>query len=125
VSIRSEALAARIEEGAASLAAFAEGLSEAEWRTPVGNTPGKDRRPVGVVVHQAQQFDLVVIGVSEEWGLESHLFGWRPERIARDCPCSLLIVRRYEGQMPQPVEVNIPPTPAGPVIPETPPVGQH
>ena len=51
MSIRSEALAARIEEGAASLAAFAEGLSEAEWRTPVGNTPGKDRRPVGVVVH--------------------------------------------------------------------------
>ena len=51
MNVRSEALAARIEEGAASLAAFAEGLSEAEWRTPVGNTPGKDRRPVGVVVH--------------------------------------------------------------------------
>lgn len=44
---RSESLAARIEEGAAGLAAFAEKLSDAEWRTP-GPT---DRRTVGVVVH--------------------------------------------------------------------------
>ncbi len=48
---RAAALAARVEEGAAALAAFAEGLSEAEWHTPVGDAPGKDRRPVGVVVH--------------------------------------------------------------------------
>lgn len=55
----------------------------------------EDTSPVGIVLHQAQFYDLVVIGVSEEWGLESHLFGWRPERIARDCPASLLIVRHY------------------------------
>jgi DinB family protein len=47
---RAESLADRIEEGAASLAAFAEGLSDAEWRTPVSGS-GKDRRPVGVLVH--------------------------------------------------------------------------
>lgn len=45
---RAESLAARIEEGAAGLAAFAEGLSDAEWHTPVSAT---DRRTVGVVVH--------------------------------------------------------------------------
>jgi hypothetical protein len=45
---RTELLADRIEEGAAGLAAFAEGLSEEEWRTPVS---GSDRRPVGVIVH--------------------------------------------------------------------------
>src|SRR5262245_30094399 len=45
---RAQALADRIEEGAAGLAAFAEGLSEAEWRTPVSAT---DRRSVGVIVH--------------------------------------------------------------------------
>jgi hypothetical protein len=50
MSRRAEALAARIEEGAASLATFAEGLSDAEWRTPVGRDGG-DLRPVGVVVH--------------------------------------------------------------------------
>jgi hypothetical protein len=47
-SARAEALARRIEEGAAGLAAFAEGLSEAEWRTPLS---GRDSRPVCVIVH--------------------------------------------------------------------------
>lgn len=47
---RAELLAARIEEGAAGLAAFAEGLSEAEWRSPVAG-PGRDKRLVGVIVH--------------------------------------------------------------------------
>jgi hypothetical protein len=50
MSRRAELLAARIEEGAAGLAAFAEGLSETEWRTAM-STGGKDRRPVGVIVH--------------------------------------------------------------------------
>ena len=45
---RAESLADRIEEGAAGLVAFAEGLSEAEWRTPVS---GRDGRSVGVIVH--------------------------------------------------------------------------
>lgn len=48
---RAEALAARIEQGAEQLAAFAESLSDAEWRTPVRDTPQKDGRPVGVIVH--------------------------------------------------------------------------
>ena len=45
---RAERLAARIEEGAAGLAAFAETLTEAEWLLPVTKT---DRRIVGVIVH--------------------------------------------------------------------------
>ena len=48
MSRRAESLADRIEEGAAALADFAEGLSEAEWRAPVS---GSDRRSVGVIVH--------------------------------------------------------------------------
>lgn len=48
MSRRAASLADRIEEGAAGLAAFAEGLSEAEWNTPVSAT---DRRPVGLIVH--------------------------------------------------------------------------
>ena len=48
VNRRAEMLADRIEEGASGLAAFAEGLSESEWRTPVS---ASDRRPVGVIVH--------------------------------------------------------------------------
>jgi len=45
---RAESLADRILEGAAGLAAFAEGLSEAEWGKPVSGTDG---RSVGVIVH--------------------------------------------------------------------------
>lgn len=50
MSRRSEALAARIEEGANGLADFANGLSDAEWKTPVPGS-GRDSRPVGVAVH--------------------------------------------------------------------------
>ena len=57
-SRRAESLAARIEEGAAGLAAFAEGLSEAEWRTPVS---ARDQRPVGVIVyHVASVYPIEV-----------------------------------------------------------------
>ena len=45
---RAEALAGCIEEGANGLAAFAEGLSDAEWGTP---TPATDRRTVGQIVN--------------------------------------------------------------------------
>lgn len=45
---RAELLAARIEEGAAGLAAFADGLSEAEWGTPTSQT---DHRTVGQIVN--------------------------------------------------------------------------
>jgi len=48
MSRRAELLADRIEEGATGLAAFAEGLSETEWRKPVSET---DSRSVGVIVH--------------------------------------------------------------------------
>jgi nucleotide-binding universal stress UspA family protein len=56
----------------------------------------EDKSPVTALLREAGQFDLVIIGVSEEWGLESRLFGWRPQRIARDCPTALLIVRKDE-----------------------------
>jgi hypothetical protein len=45
--MRSEALSARLEAGAAALAAFAAALSESEWETHIP----KDGRKVGVVVH--------------------------------------------------------------------------
>jgi hypothetical protein len=50
MSRRSEALADRIEQGANGLADFVQGLSDAEWKTPVPGS-GRDSRPVGVAVH--------------------------------------------------------------------------
>jgi hypothetical protein len=48
MSHRAELLANRIEEGAASLAAFAGTLSDAEWHMPVSSS---DPRSIGVIVH--------------------------------------------------------------------------
>jgi Kef-type K+ transport system membrane component KefB/nucleotide-binding universal stress UspA family protein len=42
-----------------------------------------------------RNFDLVVVGLSETWGLEPSLFSKRHERLARECPASLLILRKY------------------------------
>ena len=61
MSRRAESLADRIEEGAAGLAAFAEGLSEAEWRT--ATSTGNDRRPVGVLVHHVASMYPIEIDV--------------------------------------------------------------
>lgn len=46
-SERANALAERLEAGARALAAFAEGVTDQEWRTPVPH----DGRKVGVMVH--------------------------------------------------------------------------
>ena len=61
MSRRAESLAARIEEGAAGLAAFAEGLSEEEWRAPVSATDG---RSVGVIVHHVATMYPIEIDVA-------------------------------------------------------------
>jgi hypothetical protein len=58
---RAELLADRIEEGAGVLAAFAEGLSEEEWRAPVSAT---DRRSVGVIVHHVASMYPIEIDVA-------------------------------------------------------------
>jgi hypothetical protein len=60
-SRRAESLAARIQEGAAGLAFFAQELSDDEWRTPVSAT---DRRSVGVVVHHVASMYPIEIDVA-------------------------------------------------------------
>jgi nucleotide-binding universal stress UspA family protein len=55
----------------------------------------EDNSPVSAVLRESSGFDLIVLGVSEEWGLESRLFGWRAERVAKESPTSLLIVRKF------------------------------
>ena len=58
---RAESLADRIEEGAALLAVFAEGLSEEEWRAPVS---AADRRSVGLIVHHVASMYPIEIDVA-------------------------------------------------------------
>jgi 2-polyprenyl-3-methyl-5-hydroxy-6-metoxy-1,4-benzoquinol methylase len=57
-SRRAALLADRIEQGASGLAAFAEGITEAEWLVPVSGT---DHRPVGVIVnHVASMYPIEI-----------------------------------------------------------------
>lgn len=58
---RAEALADRIEEGAAELAAFAAKLSAEQWRTPVSAT---DRRPIGIIVYHVGAMYPIEIDVA-------------------------------------------------------------
>jgi len=60
-SRRAGLLADRIEEGAAGLAAFCEGLTEAEWQTPVS---GSDSRSVGILVHHVGTMYPIEIDVA-------------------------------------------------------------
>jgi hypothetical protein len=67
MSRRAELLAARIEEGANGLAAFAEKLTDAEWTSP-GSTGGNDRRPVGVVIHHVASVYPIEVDLAKTVG---------------------------------------------------------
>src|ERR1700704_488036 len=58
MSRRAELLAARIEEGAAGLVAFVEGLSDVEWGTPASATDSRTGGPI--VKHVALVYPIEV-----------------------------------------------------------------
>jgi Kef-type K+ transport system membrane component KefB len=72
-------------------------FSDPTQPTPIHFQVIEDESPVDAVIQTAGQYDLLVIGVEEQWGMQSQLFGFRPERIAREAATSLLIVRKYAG----------------------------
>jgi nucleotide-binding universal stress UspA family protein len=53
---------------------------------------------VGGIVAEARKgdYDLVVIGASEEWFMRNWLFGSIPDVVAERAPCSVLMVRKHE-----------------------------
>ena len=63
-SHRAALLADRIEEGAASLARFAESLSESEWQTRV-QEGGRYGRSVGVIVHHVASVYPIEIDLAQ------------------------------------------------------------
>lgn len=63
VSRRADALAARIQAGATALAAFAETLSDEDWRLPLSGT---DRRPIGVVIHHVATVYPIEVGLARK-----------------------------------------------------------
>jgi hypothetical protein len=79
MSKRSEALAARLEAGAAALAAFANGLSAAEWQTRVP----KDGRKIGVVVHHVANVYPIEIQLAQKLGAGEAVQGVSWDDIAK------------------------------------------
>lgn len=67
LSLRANALAVRLEEGARALAALASALTDAEWQTRIP----KDGRKVGVVVHHVATMYPLEIQLAQTLG-EGH-----------------------------------------------------
>lgn len=66
MSARAEALAKRIEEGAANLAAYAEKLSDDDWKRSVAAE--RDGRPVNVIVHHVASVYPIEIELAQAIG---------------------------------------------------------
>jgi Kef-type K+ transport system membrane component KefB/nucleotide-binding universal stress UspA family protein len=49
--------------------------------------------PVEAVLAEAPAHDVTVLGVGEDWELRPHAVGLRAQRLAAECPSSLLVVR--------------------------------
>jgi hypothetical protein len=64
VSQRANALAERLEQGARALAQLAEGLTDAEWQTPLP----RDGRKIGVVIHHVASVYPVEIQLAQVVG---------------------------------------------------------
>ncbi len=62
MSTRAELLAQRIEQGAHALAAFSEGLSDAQWHTVVS----PDGRQAGVIIHHVASVYPIEIHLARE-----------------------------------------------------------
>ncbi|MCC6847187.1 MAG: cation:proton antiporter [Deltaproteobacteria bacterium] len=66
--------------------------------------------PAHAVLEECENgYDLVVIGAGADWGLEHRSFGIQPELIVRECPTSLLIVRRADGAAERAAPLGTPP----------------
>ena len=60
----------------------------------------EDASPVDAALRQSGDFNLMIVGLGEEWGLTSQLFGLRAERIADEWHGSLLLVRKFKAMLP-------------------------
>ena len=79
MSMRSEALAGQLEQGAAALAEFASTLSDAEWQTRVPH----DGRKVGVVVHHVASMYPIELQLAQLLAAGQPIEGVTPEVVAQ------------------------------------------
>ena len=53
----------------------------------------------GGIAKESREYDLVVLGAAREPYLQQVVFGEIPEKVARFSPASVLVVKRFEGQV--------------------------
>ncbi|WP_225410411.1 cation:proton antiporter domain-containing protein [Stigmatella hybrida] len=71
---------------------FPQELGQVRFKVVESDSPEE-----AALAEASQGYDLTVIGAGSEWGLEDRLFGLSRERIIRDAPGSLLIVRHPQA----------------------------
>ncbi len=49
------------------------------------------------ILQQAEKHNFVVMGATQQGFFEQLLFGAAPERVARECSKTVMIVKRYQG----------------------------
>jgi nucleotide-binding universal stress UspA family protein len=49
------------------------------------------------ILGEAEKHTLVIIGATAEGLFEQHLFGSIPQRVARECDKTVIMVKRYQG----------------------------
>ena len=50
----------------------------------------------GILNAAGQGYELLIIGASEQWFLRNWLFGAIPDEVAKQAPCSVLLVKKCE-----------------------------
>ncbi|GMV83562.1 MAG: hypothetical protein AMXMBFR7_47460 [Planctomycetota bacterium] len=67
-------------------------------------------QPAQAVLERCRKgIDLVVVGLGADWGLQERRFGLQPERLIRECPIPLLIVRdRSQARAERPPADTVP-----------------
>jgi amino acid transporter/nucleotide-binding universal stress UspA family protein len=55
--------------------------------------------PVEVILHESEGYDLVVLGATEEPLFKNLLVGTAPERVARNAPVTVMMVKRRSGPL--------------------------
>jgi nucleotide-binding universal stress UspA family protein len=72
-------------------------LGEKDGRVKTRLVVGASSVVAGILAEtRRQEYDLLIIGASEEWFLKNWLFGAIPDVVADQAPCSVLLVRKYE-----------------------------
>ncbi len=88
-----------VDDPHAVLKSFDEDFIDPDTHSQVKLEVIESLSPIEAVLEESKNgYDLVIIGVSEDFDLEHRLFGLRPERIAAECPVSMLIVRQAPGE---------------------------